>query len=164
MFRRFIKRRKLAAFSVVAVLAIAGAAIAYFTDSGSGTGNATVGTSGHFTVAQTGSTGTMYPGSGTSVLSFSITNNNSAEQSVSTVTNASVNADTNGYITENNGANSVAGCKASWFHIDAATVTPADLATGQSTTGSVTVSMPADSADNQDNCKNATPDINYTVG
>src|SRR5450755_3549745 len=66
MFRIFRKKRTLAALSVVAVLVCAGAAVAYFTSTGSGTGSASVGSSTAFTVAVSPATGgPLYPGSGT---------------------------------------------------------------------------------------------------
>lgn len=160
--RKFMTKRVYIALSVVAVLAITASAIAYFTDSGTGTGNGTVGTSGQYTVAQTGTNGVMLPGSGTSVLSFSITNPNAGEQFASVVKDASVKADSNGDIVH--GATSVAGCKANWFHIDASSIVAKNLVKDDSTTGSVTVSMPSNATTIQDACKNASPDVNYTVG
>jgi hypothetical protein len=75
MLRRVTKKRTLAALSVVAVLVGAGAAIAYFTSSGSGTGQASVGSSTAFTVNVAAATGgPLYPGSGSENLSYTVHN------------------------------------------------------------------------------------------
>ena len=61
--RRFTSKRFIGALSAIAVLAAAGAAIAFFTSSGTGSGSATVGTSTAWTVGQTGTSGpALLPG------------------------------------------------------------------------------------------------------
>lgn len=166
MFSRFSKKWMVAGAAAVAALALAAGAFAYFTSSGAGTGNGAVGTASNYTVTQTGTTGVMLPGSGVSTLSFSIVNAGAAEQTVSSAT-ASVNS-YSGSITADAGditqsGAPIAGCLASWFQINSATVAGADLAAGGSTTGQVVVSMPADSVDKQNACEGTLPDVNYSV-
>jgi hypothetical protein len=71
------RRRLVAVLAVVGVLAVGGAAFAYFTSSGSGTGGATTGTMSTVTLSATaGSASTpLYPG-GTGDVSFEVNNPN----------------------------------------------------------------------------------------
>ncbi|HEY1524112.1 MAG TPA: hypothetical protein VGF70_13955 [Solirubrobacteraceae bacterium] len=83
------KRKTLIAVSaVVLTLALGGAAVAYFTASGSGTGTASVGTSSALTLH--GSTsGSLYPGT-SSTVSFTADNPSSGHQDVGTIHLASI--------------------------------------------------------------------------
>jgi hypothetical protein len=59
---KFTKRRATVVLGVIAVLVVAGAAIAYWTAGGSGTGSAaTASGAGSLTVNQTGTLTAMYP-------------------------------------------------------------------------------------------------------
>jgi hypothetical protein len=161
MFRRFTRKRAVAALSVVAALAIAGAAIAYFTSSGSGSGQASVGTATAFSVTVSAPTGgPLLPGSGSENLAYTVKNPGSGTQNLST-SSAKVAKDSNGDVTAN-GA-SVAGCKASWFAAVNNAPTYGPLAGGASVNGSVDVTMPNNTTDNQDSCQSAQPDITVTV-
>jgi hypothetical protein len=165
MFRIFRMKRTVAALSVVGVLVCAGAAFAYFTSTGSGSGNATVGSSSAFTVnVAAASGGALYPGSGTQTLSYTVTNPSSGAQSLRATT-ASV-ASSGGNITTGSGAGTpVTGCLASWFTATntAPTPLPQNLAGGAtSTSGSVAVTM-QDSGTNQDPCQGATPNITVSA-
>jgi hypothetical protein len=51
MLRRITRKRLLVALTAIAAFAIAGAALAFFTDSGTGTGSGTVGSSAHWGVS-----------------------------------------------------------------------------------------------------------------
>jgi hypothetical protein len=146
---------------VVAVLAVAGAAAAYFTSTGSGTGNATVGTSTGFTVAVGAPTGgLLYPGSGTDTLSYTVHNPSSGAQNLSAT--SAVVASSGGNITQN--GTPVVGCLSSWFTATNTPPTlPEDLAGGAtSAAGSVAVTM-SDSGTSQNACENATPDITVSA-
>jgi hypothetical protein len=161
MFRRFTKKRVVVALSVVAALAVAGGAIAYFTSSGSGTGSATVGSSSALSVAVAApSGGPLYPdGTSAETLGYTVTNNASFAQHIGSTT-VTVAADSNGDI--KHGSTAVTGCKASWFTASdtGASAAPATVASGGGTaTGTVTVKMPADSTNDQDACQGASPDI-----
>jgi hypothetical protein len=163
MLRRFTKKRMLAALSVVAVLVGAGAAVAYFTSSGSGTGQASVGSSTAFTVNVAAATGgPLYPGSGTENLTYTVHNGSSGHQNLSS-TSAAVAADNNGAITDN--GTSVTGCKASWFTAtNHAPSLPQNLAGGADATGgNVDVTM-QDSGTSQNACQGAHPDITVSAG
>jgi hypothetical protein len=163
----FTTRRRIAIVvgASAVVLAGGGAAFAYFTASGSGTGSATVGTTGTWSVAETGATGgPIYPGSGSEVITFSVTNSGTGDQQFATAT-AAVNADGSGNIQTGSGDNSVSGCLASWF---SASVTSdpdvnKNVAGGASVSVQVTVTMPTDPTDNQDACESASPNVTLTI-
>jgi hypothetical protein len=88
---RIIRRKKVVAgLGLLAVLAMAGAAAAYFSANGSGTGTAAVGTSSAFTLHGTAGT-TLYPGS-SSTVSFTLDNTTSGHQLLGTIHLASVKA------------------------------------------------------------------------
>lgn len=160
MFRRLTKRRLLAAVTVVATLAVAGAAFAYFTSTGSGTGSATVGSSSNWTVAaQTATGGPLYPGAGSMSIPYTIKNPSSGSQGLQSVSAAV--ASSGGNVTQNGSA--VAGCSASWF---TATNNPpglGDVPGGQTVTGSVTVTMQDDTTSSQDACQGVQPDISISA-
>jgi hypothetical protein len=156
MRRLFSRKRTMLLGSLVAIAAVVGA-VAYFTDSGTGTGQAKVGTSTPWSVTFGTTTGTMYPGSGTSTVPYTVTNAGSGNQQL-TSTSASVVSDGSGNVKQSGTA--VAGCLASWF---TATNTPpaslpATVLPSGTKTGSVAVTM-SDSGTNQDPCKNVLPDI-----
>lgn len=155
MLRRLTNKRALTALGVMAVLAVAGAAFAYFTSEGTGTGQASVGSASNWEVTVEPATGTMFPGAGKSTIAYTVTNVGKGHQNLVTTTTA-VAEDAEGNITEK-GA-SVAGCKASWF--ETANTPPAekDLAEGQSVNGEVVVTM-KDTGEPQNACQGAHPDI-----
>lgn len=111
------------------------------------------GTTSHLVVTVDHSSGVMLPGSGSSHLSYTITNPNDSAASVAH-TSAHVNS-ASGNITEHGAP--VPGCEAAWFH--ATTSPPADAVEGHASVhGSVDVTMDNVNA-NQDACQGATPDI-----
>lgn len=146
------------------ILGGGGAAFAYFTGDGNGTGTATVGSTATWSVAKTGISGSMYPGAGSSVVTFTVTNNGSGAQAIESGNLAAlVKDDGSGNITQSGTA--LVGCLSTWFH--ASPGTPASgygvsIAATHSTTDDVTVTMD-DSGTNQDVCKGATPDVKLTV-
>lgn len=153
----FTKKRALVA-GIVASLALAAGAYAYFSSTGTGSGSASVGSSSAFTIAvSTDATGTLYPGAGSEVLTYTVTNPSAGHQNLAS-TAAVVASDINGDILQ--GATPVAGCKASWFTATAASTNPLpqNLAGGGTSSGTVTVTM-QDSGTNQDPCQNKTPKI-----
>jgi hypothetical protein len=162
MLRRFINKRAMAALTVVGVLVLAGAALAYFSSSGSGTGSASVGSSTAFTVAVSPATGgPLYPGSGTENLAYTVNNPSSGSQNLSATT-ASV-ASSGANITS--GGVAVPGCLAADFTATNTPPTPLpqNLAGGATSTGgSVAVTM-TNTAANQDACQGKTPDITVSA-
>ena len=85
------KRRALMALGCTCALAVAGVALAYFTSSGSGTGNATVGSSSAVALHATVSS-SLYPGT-SSPVSFTVDNPSSGSQRVGTITLSSITVD-----------------------------------------------------------------------
>jgi len=145
--RRF-PRKYVAVGAVVATVAVAGIATAYFSASGSGSGTAAVGSAG--SVALTSSvTGNLYPGATGVPVSITATNNGSGSEHVATVHLASVTVDS-GHST----------CDVSAFTMPDVTVNQT-LAVGANTQASGTLSM-ANTASNQDACQGATLTLNLT--
>lgn len=104
---KFTKKRVLTALSIVGVLAVAGAAFAYFTSSGSGSGTASVGTSTAFVLNGT-TDSTLYPGTSTTV-TFTVDNNGSGNQNLAKIHLDSITA----YPTaqdRTDGTSAIAGC------------------------------------------------------
>lgn len=150
--------------SVALTLGLSGAAFAYFTSSGSGTGSATVGAAqaNAWGVAPGSTTGgPLYPGAGTETVPFTITNNGTGAQAYSAVT-ASV-ASSSGNVTVSGVAQ--AGCLSAWFTAVAAapsvalgtSIAPAGLATDN-----VTVTM-QNFPTSQNPCEGLSPEINLSV-
>lgn len=170
MFRKFFKKR-LAAVAFVGVLAVTGAAVAYFTGgSGSVTGSGTVGASTPWgittgTPTWSGSLTALFPGatSNTELLPFTVTNNGNGHQSVANIA-AAVAADASGNAKTAAGA-SITGCLASWFTaaVDPANpALPSNLAPGGTYTGKIDLTM-QDSGTNQNACQNAAPAVTITA-
>ncbi len=141
------------------------AAVAYFTGAnGSGTGQATVGSSTAWTVSVTSGSATggpIYPGSGTEKIPFIVTNGGGGSQNLKTVSYA-INHDSSGNITQNGTA--LTGCSASWFSASADSSNPAlpdAVAASGTYAGKTDVTM-SDSGTNQDPCQGATPDVTVT--
>ena len=141
------RKVKVAVGAAVACLAISGAAFAYFTTVGAGTGSGTVGTSTalviHGTVA-----GPLYPGT-SSTVNFTVDNSSTGHQLLNTITLGTVDTG----VTE---------CLGSWF-----TMTPVvanqDVASGSAITITATGTLiMQNTASVQDACKNAALTLNLT--
>lgn len=158
-----INRKRGVALAILALLAIAaGGAYAYFTGANNSTdqAGATVGSATPFTIAFTGSSGTMYPGVGSTTIDYTITNGGTGNEAFSSVTSTVV-AEGNGDV-EENGVN-VPGCLASWFTVDdSGAPTPGTIDPTDDVTGNTVISM-TDSGSDQDPCQGVTPDINVAV-
>ena len=88
---KVFRSKKAVAVLVAGAIALggAGAALAYFTSSGTGTGNATVGTSSNWSVASTAPTGgALLPGTGTDTVAYTVTNSGSGYQELNGTTAA----------------------------------------------------------------------------
>jgi hypothetical protein len=167
---KFTKKRVLTVLSVAAVMAVAGIAYAYFTSSGSGSGTASVGTSTAFVLHGT-TDSALYPGTNSTV-TFTVDNNGSGNQNLSTIHLDSITA----YPTEQDrtdGTNAIAGCgsiddgsvanaQTSDFYMADVTVGN-DYAPGsdQAVTPTGTLVM-NDLASSQDDCKNAFLKLNLS--
>ena len=173
--RRFSKQHsRLAALSVVAVLVIAGAAIAYFTSSGSGTASATVGTSSALTIHGT-IPSTLYPGTSAAV-TFTGDNPSSGHQQVGTIHLASINACPSGDIWNgtacSNGGVEITSCEsvetgasdtytANFWMPDVVANQDLPSGNGQAITASGTLTM-NDLNSSQNSCQNANLTLNFT--
>lgn len=153
----FTKKRALVA-GVIASLAMGTVAFAFFSSTGTGSGNASVGSSHSFTVdVSADTTGTLYPGSGSETLTYTVTNPGPGFQNLG-ATAAVVASAANGDIIPVTGT--ATGCKASWFTAVAASdlPLPQNLAETATSTGTVVVTM-QDTGSNQDACQGKSPKI-----
>lgn len=151
------KRSRTIVIGVVAALIVAGGAIAFWTASGTGSGNATVGTDSGLTLSAVTFGGPLYPGGKTAV-NFTITN----PSANTPVTVTQVAADT---VAGTNGMTNLGGCNAADFTFPTYTFggVPQSIPAG----GTISVSIPtvsglayANTASNQDACKGGTPKLN----
>jgi hypothetical protein len=174
-FRTISRTKKIVAVgaTLALTLGIAGAAFAYFTANGSGTGTAYVGSPAPWTVAvhlDAGSNGVfLYPGTGVETLDFTVTNGSGGPQVLNLVTAAPTN-DGSGLVQSGSPLADIGGCYASWFpvtfngalYLNGNGSTPYTyghaIPAGQYVWGQVTVSM-TDSGTNQDVCAGLTPSI-----
>jgi hypothetical protein len=156
------RKRVGVAVGVIASLALAAGAVAFFTSAGSGTGSATVGSAGAWTVNVSAATGgPLYPGSGSQSIAYTVTNSGSGHQSLTGTSAAVASSGVN--VTQ--GGTPVSGCLASWFTATNTPPTPLpqNLAgSATSTGGSVAVSM-QDSGTNQNPCQGVSPDITISA-
>jgi hypothetical protein len=167
--RRFTRKRYIGALAVIAVLAMAGAAIAYFTSSGSGNGSASVGKSTGYVVTDTSTPVKLYPGTGSFGISGTINNPGSANQGLGSLT-VTITAPTG----MTNPGDPTHPCSANDFALTGSSgwVASGDTATytypsGNELNSGVTVGFPAglsismvDQSYNQDNCQGAK--VNWT--
>jgi hypothetical protein len=158
MIDKIKNHKKVAALGVIALLMAGGAAYAYWTTAGAGTGSATTGTSTPIVVHQTGAAITgLSPGGTPQALSGTLDNPNTGVVPV-----ASVSA-TIGTVTGPNITGPLP-CDATDYAIAGTGVVvtspiPAGLASA--TWSGLTIAM-LDGAGNQDGCKGATVPIVYT--
>jgi hypothetical protein len=146
------KKRTMLVLGAVAVLAVAGVAVAYWTTSGSGSGSGAVANSNGSVVLHGTITNELTPG-GSSPVAFTADNANSSSEQVGTV-HAVVSIDE---------AHAKAGCEASDFTIantEENQVIAANSA-GTALTHSGSISM-ADTASNQNACQGATISLALT--
>jgi hypothetical protein len=165
--KRFMTR-KVVTIGIAAglTLGIAGAALAYFTATGSGTGHGTVGTSSPLAVNVSACTGpALVPGVGTQLCDFTVVNTAGNGSQSFTTTSAALTTDAGGGVYDTTSAAFVDGCQASWFDVSVTTQpTPTTLADGGSATGGVvTLTMPANTTTNQNPCKTLTPQITVSA-
>jgi hypothetical protein len=176
MRKFFGTRPVVAVISVVGVLTLAGAAIAYFTTTGSGTGSATVGASSVLTIHGT-SASALYPGT-SSTVSFTVDNSSSGHQYVTTIHLASVKACPSGD-TWNSGTSSctnsgteVTSCESvetgvsdtntdNFWMPDVAANQQVASGSGQSITAIGTLTM-NNLGSSQNTCQNANLTLNFT--
>jgi hypothetical protein len=154
-----VRKPRIVALAVVAVLVVAGAAFAFWTAGGSGTGTGSAAGAQTALVAnQTTTLTAMYPGDTAQTISGNFNNPNSGPIQVATVT-ASISSVTKA-------AGAPAGtCDATDFTLASAAMTvnaevPAGNAKGAFTGATIKFN---DKATNQDACKGATVNLAYAI-
>ncbi len=134
-----------------------GAAFAYWTTTGNGSGSAAAGTSSPFQVTTDAATGSpLAPGGASQTVAFHVKNNNAGTQRLRTVTVTVANADATAWT-------SAPGCSAADFTVGTPSFTAGDIVSGATTNGTVTVTMD-NTGSNQDGCKNVTVPLYVNVG
>lgn len=153
----FRRKRTVALASVLALLAVAGAAFAYFSSTGSGSATGTVGSSSGLTVNGSLS-GSLYPGAATSI-SFTAVNPSPGQEYLGTIHLNSVSVDSNH-----------TGCSTAWFTMPDVTAdqdipTSGSNGTPHSVTATGLVSMSDGNGvgSNQDACQGATITFGFTT-
>lgn len=155
-----LRTKRQVAVAAIAVLAVAGAAIAYWTAGGSGTGSGpAAGAQQGLTAVQTTTLSAMYPGDSAQTISGNFDNPNPGPIHVSTVTASIASVD------KAVGAPLLATCDASDFTLAGATMTvnaevPAGSAKGAWTGATIKFN---NKATNQDGCKGATVNLAYSI-
>jgi hypothetical protein len=154
-----VRKPRIVALAVVAVLVVAGAAFAFWTAGGSGTGTGSAAGAQTALVAnQTTTLTAMYPGDTAQTISGNFNNPNSGPIQVATVT-ASISS-----VTKAVGA-PAGTCDATDFTLASAAMTvnaevPAGNAKGAFTGATIKFN---DKATNQDACKGATVNLAYAI-
>jgi hypothetical protein len=154
---RFIKKRRTVVAAVIAVLALAGAAIAYWTTTGTGSGTATTGTNSAVTLTQVGTISGLVPAGTAQAVDFKVHNPKTTPQYVTNVTYSIAS------IESAPGVPAV-GCSNADFALVQPTWTAADLAAGDTTfsPSGATLAM-NDTVSNQDGCKNVTVNLSFSA-
>jgi hypothetical protein len=154
---KFSKRRVIV-LGALLTLALSGAALAFWTAGGSGSGTASVGNATGLTANQTSTLTAMYPGDSAQTLSGDFDNPNSGKTYVGTVT-ASISS-----VTDGSGAVAV-GCDASDFTLASKVMTVnAEVPNGTNVGAwsGATIKF-NDKATNQDACKGVTVHLAYAI-
>jgi len=151
------RRKVLLAGTVLLALALAVGGYAYWTQSGSGSGSATAGTTSAITVNQTSTASGLYPGGPAATLSGNFDNPNASSVKISSITAAI------GSISNGSSDGSKPACTASDFSIGGSVGTATvPSGNGVGSWSGLTIQL-LNTAANQDNCKGATANINYTA-
>ncbi len=153
------KKRNVSIIAVALVLSISGAAYAYWTAGGSGTGSAATGTNAPISAVQTTAPTAMAPGDTAQSLAGKFNNQNSGPVYVATVT-ASITSVFSGGV-------AAVGCDATDYTLAGAVMTvnaevPSGTAQGAWT--GATIKFNNKTGSNQDACKNAVVNLAYTIG
>ncbi len=154
---KLIKRPKLMAATVVALLVIVGVAAAYWTSSGTGVGTGTTGTGSNVTVAQVGTITGMVPGGAAQAVDFTVTNPKTTPQYVTSVTYSIASIQTSPGV-------AAVGCSTADFTLVQPNAIATDLPAGATSfsPSGATLAM-IDSGTNQNGCKNVTVNLTFTA-
>ena len=156
---KLTKTKKISLMATALVVLFGGAAYAYWTAGGSGTGSATTGTNVPITAVQTSTVPAMGPGDSAQTLSGNFNNTNSGPVFVATVT-ASVSS-----VTKAGGA-PAGTCDASDYTLANATMTVGTEVAAGTASGAWTGATLKfnNKTSNQDACKGATVNLAYSIG
>lgn len=149
--RKFSKKKYLAVGAAAVIVASgAGVAFAYWTSSGSGTGSATTGSSSSFVVTiDSTDLADLSPNGPIETITYHVKNTNSGAQSFAAATPSVVDT-------------THSGCTSADFQITANTITPGDVASGDTVNGSFKLQM-IDTGSEQNACQNATVNLKVAV-
>lgn len=141
------------------VLLAAGAAYAYGSADGTGTGDATTGTHSDFIITSKAATGgPLTPGGASQIITFTVANTTSRGEGLSNV--AVIVANANGSTWSSTGDEH--GCTAADYSVSAPSIAYGEIAGGASVDGSVMVTM-KDLGSNQDSCKNVSIPLHFVA-
>ena len=149
MLKLQMRKKRTAIIAVAAVLTLsgAGAAFAYWSSTGTGTGSATTGQSTAFAVESQPATGDpMTPGGAAQTVAFSVTNSNTGDQELFSVTAIVANSDGSAWT-------SVPGCSADDYLVGTPAIAYGQIDGGGHADGTVTIAM-RETRTNQDACQN----------
>lgn len=142
------RKKRIAGIAIVGVLLAsgAGAAYAYWTSGGNGTGAASTGTTVAFEVSSATAVGDpLFPAGPSQSVTFTVANPGDAPQMLTDVVVTVAEADGSTW-------NDVAGCSAADYTVSSPVFDDGEIAAGEDTTGTVEISMNNTGA-NQDGCK-----------
>ena len=149
-------RPLLVALVVILIVAVGGVAFAYWTSSGTGTGEAQTGTSSALEVEGGTATGAaLTPGGPSQTVPFTVTNTSTGTQDFSSVV-VTVATDTGGTWSP------AGGCSAADYTVGTPVIEYGELAGGESVTGTVELSM-NNRPVNQDGCKTLDVPLYFVV-
>jgi hypothetical protein len=150
--KRFMNKKVLAiGLAAGLTLGGAGAAFAYFTSTGGGSGSATTGSSAALNIAQVGSVSNLLPGGPSQTINYKVTNNTPNAENVGSVTVTATSV-TSGTLTGiDSEGNTIVPCSTSFYPIVQGAALNTDLAPGGSVSGTASISM--SDTGNQDNCQ-----------
>jgi len=144
------KSKAIIATAAIIGLAGSGAAYAYWTTIGNGTGSAATGTSSAFVVTTDAATGGLLtPGGPTDTVAFHVQNNNSGVQRLTAVTVTVANATGTPWV-------AVPGCSAADYTVGTPSFTAGNIAPTATLSGTVTITMNNNLTASQDSCKGVT--------
>lgn len=154
---KFTRKTAVIAAATLLVVGIAGAAFAYWTAGGSGTGTAATGTSTPISAVQTSVVGNMRPGDAAQTLSGNFTNSTAGPVYVTSVTASIASVFQGGVV--------AVGCDATDYTLASAVMTVGHevaAGTGVDAWTGATVKF-NNKVTNQDACKNATVNLAYAI-
>lgn len=155
--KKFTARKKRVAITTAALVAIGGgAAFAYWTSQGTGTGSAATGTTEPFTVTSSTATGgPLTPGGPSQTVAFDVTNPGTGVQHLTNVKVTVADADGDAWTDPS-------GCSFEDYAVGTAVFTPGDIAPGEKVSGTVTITM-NNLPENQDACKGLAVPLHFSA-